>query len=94
MPGPVIEGGNSIVIPAAPTGVPIKVIGGAGFLMGVFCSTVSSGTLEFTDRAGVTIVPSYAPNAAAYHPHPIRFENEIWVRVNASVTGCIITTHA
>lgn len=82
MANPVTEAGSATAFTATTT------IAQPGLkLLGVFCSTTSSGTLAISDGATNKVV-AFAPTAATFYPLPI----EVSTSLVLTVTGTLAAT--
>ncbi len=57
---------------------------GAGSLLGIFCSSVSGGSIKVADGA-TTKVNTFTPVAALWYPLPFRFNTSLVITIGGTV---------
>jgi hypothetical protein len=61
---------------------------GSGNLVGIFCASVSGGTIKVTDGAAI-IANTYTPTAGTFIPLPANFGTSLIVTI-ASTVDCTV----
>jgi len=96
----VLEHGDCTPVPAAAavTVFPGSAAGAAGAaqgrLLGIFCSTSSSGTILVQDGQGNTLIPQFNATAATYYKLPATAVNGLVITFGGTFTGAIFSKGA
>ncbi len=94
----VLEHGDCTVVTAAAAFTPFPgssaTQAAQGRLLGIFCSSSSSGTVLIQDGAGNTLVPVFTAVAATYYKLPLTAYNGLVITFGGTFTGAFFTKGA
>jgi hypothetical protein len=89
MPGVTVAAMKPTRIASATT---TTIFTGPGAMLGVFCSSSTSGTVSIQDGAGNTVVNTFTAVAGTFHPIPIMLNTSLIVVTGGTIDCAVIAS--